>query len=70
MKTLLSIAAISIASLSLSFAAPVNDSCPVSGKPVKASITSKHDGKTVAFCCDKCKAKFDADPSKYADKVD
>jgi YHS domain-containing protein len=37
------------------------DKCPISGKPADSSITSKDkDGKTVAFCCEKCKAKFDA----------
>jgi hypothetical protein len=37
------------------------DKCPISGKPADSTITSKDkDGKTVAFCCEKCKAKFDA----------
>jgi len=37
------------------------DKCPISGKPADSSITSTgKDGKTVAFCCEKCKAKFDA----------
>jgi len=44
MKTLLSIALLSFAS-----AAMAADKCPISGK----------DGKTVAFCCEKCKAKFE-----------
>lgn len=56
MKTLLSIAFLSLGSVA--FAA---DKCPISGKPADSSITSKDkDGKTVAFCCEKCKAKFDA----------
>lgn len=56
MKTLLSVLVLSFASTG--FAA---DKCPISGKPADSSITSKgKDGKTVAFCCEKCKAKFDA----------
>ena len=30
---------------------------------------SEHDGKRIAFCCPKCKAKFDADPAQFAAKV-
>lgn len=29
--------------------APVNDTCPVKGEPVK-NITTTYNGKTVAFC--------------------
>lgn len=58
MKTLLTICALSFASDGLSAAA---DKCPISGKPADSSITSTgKNGKTVAFCCEKCKAKFDA----------
>ncbi len=56
MKTLLTVAL-----LSLSSAAFAADKCPISGKPADSSITSTgKDGKTVSFCCEKCKAKFDA----------
>jgi YHS domain-containing protein len=56
MKTLLSIAILSFGS-----AAMAADKCPISGKPADSSITSTgKDGKTVSFCCEKCKAKFDA----------
>lgn len=48
---------------------PVNGKCPVSGADVDASITSDHGGKLVAFCCGKCKAKFDEDPAAFADKI-
>ncbi len=68
MKTLLAIAALAFAA-SASAADPVNKDCPVSGKPVKAGITSSHDGKTVGFCCNNCKGKFDKDPAKFAPKV-
>ncbi|MAE47320.1 MAG: hypothetical protein CMJ86_10565 [Planctomycetes bacterium] len=49
--------------------AAINKSCPVSGADVDPAVTSDHKGKLVAFCCGKCKARFDADPAKYADKL-
>ncbi|MCA8972935.1 MAG: YHS domain-containing protein, partial [Planctomycetes bacterium] len=49
--------------------APVNDKCPVSGEPIDRSKTVEHEGRVVAFCCDKCKAKFEADPAAFADKL-
>jgi YHS domain-containing protein len=36
------------------------------GAKAKPSITLKHEGKEIAFCCNNCKSKFKADPSKYA----
>ncbi|MCB1224572.1 MAG: YHS domain-containing protein [Verrucomicrobiales bacterium] len=70
MKTFLSVLALSLMASGAALAGKaVNTECPVSGKAVKANCTSEFDGKTVAFCCGKCKAKFDADPSKFADKV-
>ncbi|TLD71424.1 YHS domain-containing protein [Phragmitibacter flavus] len=68
MKTMLAILALSLTS-AISYAAPVNTTCPVAGKPAKDSVTTKHEGKDVAFCCNGCKGKFEADPAKYADKV-
>lgn len=50
-------------------AAPTNDKCPVSGEPIDRSKTVEHEGRVVAFCCDKCKAKFEADPAAFADKL-
>ena len=62
MKTLLSIIALSFASVGLAAAA---DKCPISGKPADSSIASTgKDGKSVSFCCEKCKAKFDAKNKK------
>ena len=58
MKSLFTVFILTFASAGLAAAA---DKCPISGKPADSSITSKDkDGKTVAFCCEKCKAKFDA----------
>lgn len=59
MKTLLSIVILAAGS------AMAADKCPISGKPADPSITSTgKNGKTVAFCCEKCKAKFDAKNKK------
>jgi YHS domain-containing protein len=58
MKSLFTVFILTFASAGLAAAA---DKCPISGKPADSTITSKDkDGKTVAFCCEKCKAKFDA----------
>lgn len=47
---------------------PANKKCPISSKDVadgnKADASLK-----VGFCCEKCKATFDADPKKYISKV-
>jgi hypothetical protein len=46
---------------------PCNATCPVLlGNPVDPSVTSVFEGRVVGFCCRICKAKFDADPAKYA----
>ena len=68
MKMLLTVIALGFA-VSASAADPVNKECPVAGKPVKTGVTTTHDGKTVGFCCNNCKGKFEKDPAKYADKV-
>lgn len=67
MKKLLTLLAVSAAGL-LS-AAPVNTVCPVGARPIRTDVTSKFKDKEVAFCCTKCKAKFDANPAAYADKI-
>lgn len=43
--------------------------CPVSGETFKvtaATARSEHQGRHYVFCCPGCKAKFDANPTKYA----
>jgi YHS domain-containing protein len=50
-------------------AAPVNDKCPVSGAAVDPAHVVEHDGRRVAFCCGKCQAKFEQDPSKFVAKL-
>jgi len=48
---------------------PVNTKCPVSDKDIDASKTVVHEGKTIAFCCDDCKAKFQQDPKPFLSKL-
>lgn len=43
----------------------LNAACPVSGKPVSPGITLTHEGTPVAFCCEDCRAKFQAHPENY-----
>ena len=47
----------------------MNAKCPVSGADVDAAHAVNHDGRVVAFCCGKCKAKFEADPAKFVAKL-
>ncbi len=69
MKSFATFLAMSLIAAGVASAAPANTVCPVSGKDADASITSKHKGADVAFCCNKCKGKFDADPSKFEGKI-
>lgn len=47
---------------------PVNKKCVVSNKDVAEGNTAPA-SMTVGFCCEKCKATFDADPKKYLSKL-
>ena len=40
--------------------------CGMEIDPAKAAGTSQHEGKTYYFCSTGCKAKFDANPAKFA----
>jgi Cu+-exporting ATPase len=45
--------------------------CPVSGKEIKdkdKAVKGEYKGKTVYFCCEKCKKTFEKDPDKYMKK--
>jgi YHS domain-containing protein len=51
-----------------SAAETANKSCPISGKPVDAAQKSTF-SKTVALCCNKCKAQFEASPKAYLSNI-
>lgn len=46
-----------------------NDKCPVSDAAIDPNYFVEFEGKRVAFCCGKCKAKFEKDPKAYAAKL-
>jgi YHS domain-containing protein len=70
MTILSSIALIIVAAPVLASDQPVNEWCPVlTDQKADPTITTVYQGKTVAFCCDRCRAKFLADPEKYAGRL-
>jgi YHS domain-containing protein len=50
-------------------AKPANSTCPLSGEPSDAQFVVAYEGKTVGFCCNNCKGKFEADPKAHAAKI-
>ncbi|MGE3172981.1 MAG: c-type cytochrome domain-containing protein [Planctomycetota bacterium] len=44
---------------------PVNDACPVSGKPIDPRYVIVHEQRAVAFCCPNCPAAFWRDPAAH-----
>ena len=49
--------------------APVNATCPVTGKPVDPAYQVVFRGKVIGFCCPNCPAAFWADPEKFTSKL-
>ena len=45
-----------------------NKDCPITGNPAVAANTTTY-SKTVALCCNKCKAKFDETPKAYLNAI-
>jgi YHS domain-containing protein len=43
--------------------------CLVSGQPIDKTHYLDYEGQRIYFCCDKCPAKFKADPEKYFEKA-
>lgn len=43
--------------------------CPVSGQKAKKEAATAYKEKEVYFCCDKCKAAFEADNTKYTTRA-
>ena len=77
MKSIVSILALSVLLAGFASASPpVNEECPVCGKPGRLIFRtyyngqdSKLKGKNVIFATSECKDKFDKEPEKYASKV-
>jgi YHS domain-containing protein len=69
MKTLLTLfAAIGLLASTCCAVESLNSTCPVSGKPANPAITSNY-SKTVALCCNKCKAQFNANPKGFLGNI-
>lgn len=48
----------------------VQTTCPVmAGNKIDPNIYTEYEGKKVYFCCQKCKAAFEANPEKYLDRL-
>lgn len=44
----------------------INSVCPVmTDEPVEPEITLEFRGKTIGFCCERCRKKFKANPDRY-----
>jgi uncharacterized membrane protein/YHS domain-containing protein len=50
-------------------AAPINTTCPITGLAIDPIKIALYDGKTIAFCCDKCLAKFKKNPNPVLAKL-
>ncbi len=69
MKRILALVAALGLTVGISSAAePLNTVCPISGKPANPAINSTYT-KTVAVCCNKCKAQFNATPKAYLNNI-
>jgi len=50
--------------------APINTMCPVlEDEPSDPDIVVEYEGHTIAFCCQRCRRDFLADPAPYADWI-
>jgi len=47
----------------------VQVTCPISEHPVDPKASANHDGKKIEFCCKKCIAIYEKDPTKYQAKL-
>ena len=44
--------------------------CPVGGEEIDPAAFTDYNGQKVYFCCKKCIKEFEADPAKYAEKLE
>lgn len=68
MKHLLASLALAAVATLAPAAEALNSVCPISGKPANPAITSSY-SKTVAVCCNRCKAQFNATPKAYLTNI-
>lgn len=49
---------------------PINEYCPVmTEEKADPAFTTVYNGQVIGFCCDKCLAKFEANPDRYAARL-
>jgi uncharacterized membrane protein/YHS domain-containing protein len=49
---------------------PINTHCPVmTEEEVNPAITTTYQGQVIGFCCENCRAKFEANPTRYAARL-
>lgn len=64
------IATVAAAQDTASALTPINALCPVmTEEKVDPAFTTTYEGKVIGFCCDKCLAKFEANPPRYASRL-
>lgn len=64
------IATVAAAQDTASAPAPINALCPVmTEEKVDPAFTTTYRGQVIGFCCDKCLAKFEANPQRYASRL-
>ncbi|MBW7905330.1 MAG: YHS domain-containing protein [Phycisphaerae bacterium] len=64
------IATVAAAQDTASAPAPINALCPVmTEEKVDPAFTTTYRGRVIGFCCDKCLAKFEANPQRYASRL-
>ena len=68
MKTIISLITTLCLACGLASAAPTNKECPMCVKPASATSQTAY-SKTVALCCNRCKAQFDAAPKGYLSSI-
>jgi len=66
----LSVATIAVAAGDVPIQGPINQLCPVMPEePVDSRFTLEFEGRKIGFCCEKCVAKFAANPQRYRDRL-
>lgn len=66
----LSVATIAVAASDVPIQGPIKQLCPVMPEePVDARFRLEFEGRRIGSCCEKCVAKFAADPQRYRDRL-
>jgi YHS domain-containing protein len=58
-----------IEQLNLLYPVAIQVTCPISGEPIDPDVTADTQFGKIAFCCNKCKAKWNDDSDPYCEKL-